>query len=224
MKSLITTALFSIALCFVSFQLSAQTIYKEDFKTGIKNWQIVTWDNTDAEPVGVKKLSVNESQWLKTPRKGCFFFKQQAALPETFTLEYDLWADTDKTSEMEGGLSCVIIDYKASKASYDYHFSSASQIKIDVHPSQDIVYLSAHKEYGNDNAEIFKEIFEGKWKKEEVNKVKIVRNKTQVSLYLNGEKLMDVSNALNTGKTYSLLFATNLWGDGMYISNINLKQ
>ncbi len=69
----------------------------------------------------------NESGgWLKTPRRGIFYPINIKALPDNFTIEFDMWANFETMSEMESGLIVSIVGNKVVKEEYSTAFDSSN--------------------------------------------------------------------------------------------------
>src|SRR5690606_32726827 len=94
------------------------------------------------------------------------------------------------------------------------------------HGSSKMVYLSATTEYNSnlnyEDMVLFENTFKTGWNPGEINHVSIYRNGSHIILYLNGKELINLSNGLPKKAQYNLIFSTNLWGDGMFVSNIRI--
>jgi OOP family OmpA-OmpF porin len=207
-------------------------LFFEDFATarlgaGTANWHLYEYDpSPDFETPNVRAISAANGNWLKMPRKGFVFPNSFKNLPEQFTLEFDLYADPQKMSEMEGGFrtNFVVLD---DRKEYSMYWAAEPSIELDVHPhgSTKVVYISAQSEYNADlpgKKLLFENTFESNWNPGTVNRVSIYRNGNQVALYLNGKEMYNLPNGLSKKAQYNLIFSTNMWGDGMYVSNIRI--
>lgn len=210
-------------------------IFYEDFSiarlgNGTSNWHLYEYDaHTDVERPNVRTLSGASGNWLKMPRKGFVFPNSFKRLPENFTLEYDLYADPNKMNEMESGFKAVFIA-REDREEHSIYFDSSPSVDIDVHPhgSTEFIIFSVSKEYvsgeSSEERTLFNKTFERGWKPGEINRVAISRNGSHIKVYLNGKQYVDLPNALPKKVNYNLIMSTNLWGDGMYVSNIRLAS
>lgn len=207
-------------------------LFFEDFATarlgaGNANWHMYEYDpSEDSERPDVKMISTASGNWLKMPRKGFVFPNSFKNLPEQFTLEFDLYADPSTMSEMEGGLRANFAAVDDRKE-YSMYWASEPSIELDVHPhgSTKMVYISAQSEYISSlpgKKILFENTFKSDWNPGAVNRVSIYRNANQVTLYLNGKEMLNLPNGLSKKAQYNLIFSTNMWGDGMYMSNIRI--
>jgi outer membrane protein OmpA-like peptidoglycan-associated protein len=216
-----------------SFIPGKNVLFFEDFATarlgtGSANWHMYEYDpSADFERPNVRTIQAASGNWLKMPRKGFVFPNSFKNLPEHFTIEYDLYADPNKMNEMEGGFKVNFIATE-NRQDFSVHFPSEPAIRLDVHPhgSTEVVYISASTEYnGNLTREemvLFEKVYNSGWNSGRVNRVSVSRNGKQVALYLNGKEMLNLANGLPKKANYSLIFDTNLWGDGMYVSNIRI--
>lgn len=215
-----------------SFIPGKNVLFFEDFamtKLGFDNanWHVYEYDPADdIEKPSIRTISVANGNWLKMPRKGFVFPNSFKNLPEQFTLEFDLYADQQKMSEMEGGFRTNFISLDDRKE-YNMYFASEPSIELDVHPhgSTKVVYISAYSEYDanlSGKKRLFDNTFNSNWNPGAVNRVSIYRNGNQVALYLNGKEMYNLPNGLSKKVQYNLIFSTNMWGDGMYLSNIRI--
>lgn len=207
-------------------------LFFEDFATarlgtGTTNWHSYEYDpSTDFERPNVRTIPAASGNWLKMPRKGFVFPNSFKNLPEQFTLEFDLYADPSKMSEMEGGFrtNFVVLD---DRKEYSMYWAAEPSIELDVHPhgSTKVVYISAQSEYNSNlpgKKLLFENTFKSNWNPGAVNRVSIYRNSNQVALYLNGKEMLNLPNGLSKKAQYNLIFSTNMWGDGMYMGNIRI--
>lgn len=207
-------------------------LFFEDFTTarlgaGSTNWHLYEYDPSDEfEQPNVRTITVAGGYWLKMPRKGFVFPNSFKNLPEQFTLEFDLYADPQKMSEMEGGFrsNFVALD---DRAEYSIYWCAEPSLEIDVHPhgNSKFVNISGWTEYNADlsgKQSLFEKTFPADWNYGAVNRVSIARNGSQVALFINGKEMFNLPNGLAKNKKYNLIFSTNLWGDGMYVSNVRI--
>jgi len=207
-------------------------LFFEDFATarlgsGSANWHLYEYDpSADFERPNVRTVSTSDGNWLKMPRKGFVFPNSFKNLPEQFTLEFDLYADPQKMSEMEGGFRTNFVALDDRKE-YSMYWAAEPSIELDVHPhgSTKVVYVSAQSEYNSNlpgKKLLFENTFKSNWNPGVVNRVSIYRNGNQVTLYLNGKEMLNLTNGLSKKAQYNLVFSTNMWGDGMFLNNIRI--
>ncbi|GAA4432190.1 hypothetical protein GCM10023091_03860 [Ravibacter arvi] len=206
------------------FQPGKDVIFFEDFTAGSGQWGLNEWDRDEGTAPGIVSIDRRNEKWYKMPRKGNFVPIPVESLPETFTLEYDMYADLDRMSEMEGGLKVILASAGVNRLDFSFHFDDKPQIQLDVHPSVDLMYVSATREYGLDERNLFRKEYKDAWPKGAIRHISVSRNKSHIKLYIDEKKYLDLPDALPRGGRYSLLFATNLWGDGLYFTNIRLAS
>ncbi|HMP94668.1 MAG TPA: hypothetical protein PKD90_17440, partial [Phnomibacter sp.] len=204
-------------------------LFFEDFADGLIQWNVNEWDVWEDVPkAAVVKLKDYPNPWYYMPRKGHSQHKSAVALPEHFTLEYDIYADADNMNEHEGGLLNIFVKRNGLNLDeFSYHFDQTPQLQIDIHPSLSTLYISAHREYGYergiDNTRIIFEALKKEfWHVNKIHRVSIWRNGTHVKVYINQDKVMDLPNALPAGETYTMLMSNNTNGHGILVSNIPL--
>ncbi len=200
------------------------TLFFEDFSNGFAAWKVNEWDRGDALPEGITTLKVAPGNWYKAPRKGNFYPAREITLPETFTLEFDMYADNSTMNEMEGGLKAIFVAANVDKHEYSMHFDAKSQIQLDIHPSDSYLFASAQREYGAEPRILFERRIDKGWTPGKVHHISISRNQAHVTLYVDHNKYIDLPNGLALPGKYTLLFNTNLWGDGVYITNVRLAS
>lgn len=204
-------------------------LFFDDFASGLNQWNVVEWDAWEEHPKGkVVKLSNFQDQWYFMPRKGTSQHKSLVDLPQSFTLEYDMYIDEEKMSEHEGGLLNIFVKSAGLNINeYSYHFDRSPQILIDVHPSHTTLEIGAYREYGYEKGfdntnRIFQELKENFWNRNKIHRVSISRNGSHVKLYINQEQVMDLPNAFPPNEKYTLLLCNNTWQYGIYITNVRL--
>lgn len=215
-----------------AFVPGKNVLFFEDFSvaklgTGNGNWHIYEYDEyPDIERPNIRTISASDGNWLKMPRKGLAFPNSFKNLPEQFTIEFDLYADPETMSEMEGGFRANFVALDDRKE-YNMYWASESSIELDVHPhgSTKVIYVSAQSEYNSNISAkelLFENTFKSAWNPGEINRVSIYRNGKHVILYLNGNEMYNLPNGLPKKAQYNLIFSTNMWGDGMFVSNIRI--
>ncbi len=214
------------------FVAGKNVLFFEDFAdarlgSGNTNWHLYEYDpSADFERPNVRTISAANGNWLKMPRKGFVFPNSFKNLPEQFTIEFDLYADPQKMSEMEGGFrtNFVALD---DREEYNMYWVSEPSIELDIHPhgSTKVVYISAQSEYNSNisgKERLFDTTFKSGWNPGAVNRASIYRNGKHIILYLNGKEMLNLPNGLPKKAQYNLILSTNMWGDGIYVSNIRV--
>lgn len=207
------------------FVAGRKVLFYDDFSNALAKWKVIEHDAADdVEPPGIKKITNEESFWFKTPRKGLFFPINIKTLPEEFTIEFDMWANVDMMSEMESGLNLIFVSNKVSREDYDINFDENPQIQLDIHPSLELLYCIATKENGNDERVLDRKQIKNGWNVGKPHRISVSRNKTHIKLFINEKKFIDLPNGLPKKGAYTLILATNMWGDGLYFTNFKLAE
>ncbi len=203
-----------------------KVLFYDDFSSGLAKWKVIEYDGADdIEKPNVKKITNDQVAWFKTPRKGVFFPLNIKTLPESFTLEFDMWADMEKMSEMEGGIMAIFINHKVNREEYSIHFDDKPQIQLDIHPSREMLYCKAAKEHISEGERLLTERrVKNGWNVGQSHRISISRNKTHIKVYVNEKKFIDLPNGLPQKGAYTLLMSTNMWGDGLYFTNFRLAE
>ncbi|WP_159799174.1 OmpA family protein [Flavobacterium sp. MK4S-17] len=216
-----------------SFVPGKNVLFFEDFSTaklspGSGNWHVYEYDpSEDIEKPNVGTIPAAGGNWLKMPRKGFAFPNSFKNLPEQFTVEFDMYADPESMNEMEGGFRTNFTT-RNDREEYSIHWDTEPAVCIDVHPhgSDEMVNMMVTTEYNSNlNREdmvLFENTFKSGWNPGEVNRISIYRNGRHIILYINGKEIINLPNALTKKGQYNLIFSTNLWGDGIYVSNIRV--
>ncbi len=207
------------------FVAGSKTLFYDDFTNGLSKWKIHEHDLADdVTPAGIMNIPRQEYRWFKTPRRGVFYPLNVKTLPESFTIEFDMWADAEKMSEMESGLIVSFVDQKVVKDEYSTALDEHPQIQLDIHPSLEQLFCIATKENTDGERILARKDIKYGWKQGKLHRISISRNGTHVKVYIGEKKFIDLPNGLPVKTTYTLLLATNLWGDGVYITNFKLAQ
>lgn len=203
-------------------------LFFDDFSNGLNQWNKVTWDEWEEKHKGmIVSSAVANGNWYYMPRKGTSQPKGLKTLPNQFTLEYDFFVD-EEVSENEGGIINIFVKEKGLNINeYSFYFDRSPQIKLDLKPKGDLLYLDAFREYGYtagiDNSDrIYQDLKKNYWKPNQVHRVSISRNGPHVKMYINQDLLIDLPNALPSNENYTLLLSNNLWISGYYISNVRV--
>lgn len=207
------------------FIAGTKTIFYDDFSSGLNKWKVIEFDQSDeVEKPGIKKVANENYNWLKTPRRGIFYPINLKSLPEQFTVEFDMWADTDRMSEMESGLIISIVGNKVIRDEYSTAFDENPQIQIDIHPSQELLYCLATKENTDGERVLGRKDIKNGWKSGKVHRISISRKGTHIKVYVDNKKFLDLPNGLPSKTAYTLILATNMWGDGLYFTNFKVAE
>jgi len=207
------------------FIAGTKTIFYDDFSSGLNKWKVIEYDQSDdVEKPNIKKIANENHDWLKTPRRGIFYPINLKTLPEQFTIEFDMWADFERMSEMESGLIISIVKNKVVRDEYSTAFDENPQIQIDIHPSRELLYCVATKEnYDGERLLDRKDIKNG-WKLGKVHRISISKNGTHIKVYVDDKKFLDLPNGLPVKTAYTLILATNMWGDGLHFTNFKVAE
>lgn len=215
-----------------TFVPGRKVLFYEDFSvarlgSGNANWHLYEYDDhSDFERPSIQTLAGESGNWLKMPRKGFVFPNGFKELPEVFTLEFDLYADAQKMNEMEGGFRANIVA-KSDREEYSIYWAQEPAVELEIHPHSDkeIVEISALSEYMPELSEkktYMNTVYKNGWMPNKVNRVSISRAGADVKLFLNGKEMVHLPNGLPKKGAYTVIFSTNMWGDGMYVSNIRI--
>ncbi|MFN3640158.1 MAG: OmpA family protein [Flavobacterium sp.] len=194
----------------------------------MSQWNKVTWDEWEEKHKGMVTTSnVAPGNWYYMPRKGMTAPKNLKALPNQFTLEFDFYYD-EEHSEHEGGLNTMFIKEKGFNINkYDYYFERNTRLILDVHPTNEHLYLKGFREYGftdgiDGGERILIDQKEKYLKTNQVYRVSISRNGSHVQLYINQDKVIDLPNAFPANESYTFMLGNNSWTSGLYVSNIRI--
>lgn len=207
------------------FIAGTKTIFYDEFTSGPGNWKIIAHDQSDdVESPKIKQVANENGLWLKTPRRGIFYPVRLKELPEEFTIEFDLWADEEKMSEMESGLIVSIVGSKVVKDEYSTAFDENPQVQLDVHPSKELLYCQATRENTDGERVLDRKDIKNGWKPGKVHRISVSRKGSHIKVYVGEKKFIDIANALPVKTNYTLILATNMWGDGLYLTNFKIAK
>ena len=163
-------------------------------------------------------------QWLKVPKEGLFFPDFIDDIPENATIEFDMIIDMENMSNNQSGLKLVIPRKQTNRLMYDHMFSGETAVRMDIHPSGDEGYFYSGMTVIDEGGQtiISNELDNNKWIPGAINRISVWRQGTRLRLYLNENKIWDIPRAFMANVSYTLLFATYMWGDGVYISNLRV--
>lgn len=194
----------------------------EDFSQDAVGDFPAKWNtNASGEVVSIEGAP---GQWLKVPKQGLFFPDFIDDIPENATIEFDMVIDMENMSNNQSGLKVILPRKQANRLTYDHMFSSETAVRLDVHPSGSEGYFSSDATVIDETGQtvISNEMDNNLWNPGAINRISIWRQGTRVRLYLNENKIWDLPRAFMANVPYTLLFATYMWGDGVYISNIRI--
>ena len=167
-------------------------------------------------------LDGQPGKWLQLGNKGVFFPEFVKTLPDNATVEFDLIA-TDGFSENQSGLKIYFPEAKARTLQFDQHFSSDPQAGVDIHPTNGGAGTSSVWVFDKAGENALENTNPLVWKVSAVNRVSLWKQKTRLRIYLNETKIWDLPRAFAPDLTYSLLFATHIFGEGTaYLSNLRV--
>lgn len=163
-----------------------------------------------------------DQHWFRFAPSGIYYPEFIGNLPENFTLEFDMVAHD--LSEMKSGLKLFFVSEKDRNLRFDHHFNTSPQAGIDIHPSGNAGYTaiwvcdkSQSKILENDNPI-------SRWKYGQSNRISIWRQKSRLRVYVNEVKAWDIPRAFLMDVDYAMLFATNLFGGEVQISNLRIAE
>jgi outer membrane protein OmpA-like peptidoglycan-associated protein len=223
---------------------SLQTYSKFDFIPGDKVLAIddfgkdeigdypANWNtNASAETVN---STAGTGHWLMFTKQGKFFPEYINNLPDNFTLEYDLAAN-DKFSYYGPFFSVYLVTGKTNKEVFGNGFmveGRRSGIKLGIHPNAgNNIGVGSMESFEDGQSAMKNQVNTGQFSDRDGKgfrrvHVSIWRQKQRVRMYLNEEKVFDLSRALPAGKAYdAVLFeiSSDMKADDRYLlGNIKL--
>lgn len=207
------------------FIAGTKTIFYDDFSSGLNKWKVIEYDQSEeVEKPGIKKIANEDYNWLKTPRRGIYYPIDLKTLPENFTVEFDMWSDAEKMSEMESGLILSIVGSNVIRDEYSTAFDENPQIQLDIHPSQELIYCLATKENFDGERTLARKDIKNGWKQGKIHRISISKNGTHIKVYVGDKKFIDLPNGLPIKTSYTLILANNMWGDGLYFTNFKVAE
>jgi outer membrane protein OmpA-like peptidoglycan-associated protein len=176
----------------------------------------INWNtNASAEVV---KFDGRTEKFLKLSPQGIYQNEDIKALPENFTLDFDVFA-TEDYSEMMSGLKVVFVRKTDAPMMYDQNFSTETQFGMDMHPAGDggtcYFWVLDQNNVSTITNEVKIAVSRGQF-----FKVSIWRQKNRVRVYINEQKIIDLPRALFPDITYESLFANYTFGGQLYMANI----
>lgn len=202
-------------------------IFFDDFSSAKQSaWRL----NAENKQVELNNLPAAGGSWFKVPRSGTFFPQNLSTLPENFTLEFDMYAEADKVSEMQSGLKVFFTQKIANLNEFDQFFDDLPKIAFDIHPFGTAGYAYVPVWGRNKNreeevhitAEDTRHVSKGAYKSGKVNRIAAVRTGNTFRFYINQTKIIDLPAAFVSGLSYNLIFAADMWEEGLFISNVKI--
>lgn len=170
----------------------------------------------------VVTLDGQTGKWLQLGNQGIFYPEFIKTLPDNATVEFDLIA-TDGFSENQSGLKIYFPEAKARTLQFDQHFSSDPQVGVDLHPTSGGEGTSSVWVFDKTGEKAMENTNPLVWKVNAANRVSLWKQKTRLRIYLNETKIWDLPRAFAPDLTYSLLFATSIFGEGTaYLGNLRV--
>lgn len=173
----------------------------------------------------VVQISGFAGNWFKFPQNGVCFPEYINELPENFTMEFDMTINQETMSNNQSGLKVFFNQLIQNRTSFDHMFDPKAKVGLDIHPSGveggGDLYVWVIDQSEQPLLDTHQEI-NGNWLSDQPNHISIWRQGTRIRFYLNEKKIFDLPRAFQAGTKYGFLFATNLWGDGLYVTNIKI--
>lgn len=227
-----------------SGQPSLQTYSKFDFIPGDKVLAVddfgkdevgdfpANWNtNASAETV---TSTAGAGHWLMFTKQGKFFPEYISALPDNFTLEYEVAAN-DKFDYYGPFFTVYFLTGKNNKELFDNWFmvdGKRSGVKLGLHPNVgNNIGLCSMESFEDGQSAMRNQVNTSQFNDRDGRgfrkvHVSIWRQKQRIRMYLNEEKVFDLPRALPAGKQYGVvLFEVfpDMKGDDRYLlGNIKL--
>lgn len=170
----------------------------------------------------VVRIQGRSGQWLQMPDRGLVFPEFVQALPEQFTLEFDMLISDDLSDNLSG-LRLHFPALKDRTTTFDADFGSTTQVGFDLHPLPRGKDSVSHAwTFGREGQRLVENTLPIPWKVGAVNRVSVWRQNTRVRLYLNQNKVWDLPRAFEAGVNYSMLFSAQLFAGATYLSGLRI--
>lgn len=170
----------------------------------------------------VVRLEGQPSPWLKLPERGLVYPEFVQALPENFTVEFDMAVSDDLSNNMSG-LRVHFPLLAQRTLQFDANFGSEPQVGFDLHPVPEGDGSISHAwVFGTGQQKLLENSVPLAWKRGAPNRVSIWRQKTRVRLYVNETKVWDLPRAFEAGQRYSMLMSADLFGGAVFLSNLRV--
>lgn len=188
----------------------------EDFSTTeIGEFPVQFNTNASGEVV---RIDGEPNNYLKLANQGIYVLDGLDNVPENFTLEFDVMA-SENYSENMSGLKLYLVKQLDNVLTFDQHFSSSTQVGIDIHPTLENGFASIWAMDQNDTEFLRNESKMNPPKNMKYH-VSIWRQNTRYRVYVDEEKVFDVPRAAFKDVNYQLLFANYSFEGELYLGNI----
>ncbi|KPF44656.1 hypothetical protein IP87_21185 [beta proteobacterium AAP121] len=202
------------------FVAGEQVVAFEDFLQDAVGDFPARW-NTNAGGE-VVRIDGQPAPWLKLPGRGLVYPEFVQALPENFTMEFDMMISDDLSNNMSG--LRVHFPLMAQRTlQFDANFGSEPQVGFDLHPVPVGEGSTSHTwVFGAGQQKLLENTVPLAWKQGVPNRVSIWRQKTRVRLYVNEAKVWDLPRAFEPNLRYSMLLSADLFGGAVFFSNLRI--
>ncbi|WP_036693327.1 OmpA family protein [Pedobacter glucosidilyticus] len=191
----------------------------EDFKEDAIGDFPAKWNtNSSGELVSV---TAGTGKWLKFGQKGIFYPEYINALPENFTIEFDMLV-SDDLSAMQSGLKVIFPSLQDRNLTFDQYFTDKVSVSLDIHPDQSNAGTSNIFVIDNNGQNILNNDAKFAYLSSKVNRVSIWRQKSRLRVYINESKVWDLPRAFIPNINYSILFATNIFEGAAFLNNLKV--
>jgi len=197
-----------------------QVVAFEDFQQDAVGDFPARWNtNAGGEVVRIDGQSL---PWLKLPPRGVVFPEFVNALPENFTLEFDMLT-SDNLSANYSGLRIHFPALASRTLRFDPNFGGDAQVGFNLHPVPGTDgSVSGVWVFNKAQETVLENSVALAWKPGVVNRVSIWRQKTRVRLYVNEVKVWDLPRAFDASLTYSMLLSTKLYEGSVFVANLRV--
>ncbi len=204
---------------------------KFDFISGEK---IIGFENFSEDAIGdfpakwntnsggeLVSVTAGAGKWLKFGQKGIFFPEYINALPENFTVEFDMLV-SDDLSAMQSGLKVIFPALQDRNLNFDQYFTDKVSVSLDIHPSDNNAGTSNIFVIDNNGQNILNNDAKFSYLSSKINRVSIWRQKSRLRIYINDYKVWDLPRAFIPNINYSILFATNIFEGAAFLNNLKI--
>jgi OOP family OmpA-OmpF porin len=197
-----------------------QVVAFEDFSQDTLGDFPARWNtNAGGEVVRIDGQPV---PWLKLPDRGLVYPEFVQALPENFTMEFDMMVSDDLSDNLSG-LRVHFPTTSSRTLNFDPNFGSDTQAGFDLHPvPSGSAHITHTWVFDKAKQPVLENSVPLPWKLGGPNRVSIWRQKTRVRLYINESKVWDLPRAFDPTLSYSMLMSTQLFAGAVYVSNLRI--
>lgn len=193
-----------------------KVLVMEDFSTTeIGEFPVQFNTNASGEVV---RIDGEPNKYLKLANQGIYVLDGLDKVPENFTLEFDMMA-SENYSENMSGLKLYLVKQLDNALTFDQHFSSSTQVGIDIHPTLENGFASIWAMDQNDTEFLRNEAKMNPPKNMKYH-VSIWRQNTRYRVYVDDMKVFDVPRAAFKEVDYQLLFANYSFEGELFLGNI----